>query len=520
MNDAPHPAAGDAPNAPYPWKPLGTYDIVALTVITLLAAALVLPKVAWIPCLDDPGEFQVCAAIGGIGHPPGHAGLVTLMRGLVLISPLAPHVTVSGATALFAIAAVSILMLIMLRLGVDPVAASVVTLLFLLDDQFWHAATVPEVYATCLIFLAVAVLAFFSWLGDHRFWKLCLAIAAFSYVASNRAPTALFIIAFIAAVLINPRARRVVGQLPLPRVLLLVAIALTPPAIVLISLWLRDVPGNPYNYLDLVYPILPQFPPNNLSAADKLQRLWWLVSAKQFDYMFHPSARTLRGQSVWLLSEFGRRYWMFTWPAMIAALALVIVGARAIWTRHPPIAAFLVLAIPAAAAPILLIRVISHTAMLPSLLFPLAILFAAGLSTLMQWHRSTYWSAATLGAIFLTTWFTRDRALPSERDRYDAAPFVNSLNLPALPSDAVLLTSFDALAIIYAQQYLNLRPDIQVLHYHGRLTPEWVRSATRPVFSTVEPPAGLTAKPFPFDTDARSPSSLVFRIDISSDLLP
>ena len=57
------------------WQPLQRVDLVALVATMAVAAYLVMSRTVWAPCLDDPGEMQVAAAVGGIGHPPGHAGL-------------------------------------------------------------------------------------------------------------------------------------------------------------------------------------------------------------------------------------------------------------------------------------------------------------------------------------------------------------------------------------------------------------------------------------------------------------
>jgi len=468
-------------------------NVAALVATMLLSAALVLPRVVWAPLLDDPGEYQVCAAVGGIGHPPGHAGLVTLMRVFVLLSPAPPHLTVSAVNALFALGVLSILMWLMLRLDADPLPATVVTLLFLIDDQFWHASVVTEVYATCMILLAGSVWAFFSWIDNGRFWKLAVAVFLFFYVASNRAPTVVLGLAFVAAILVDRDARQRLRAIGWRRALLLLILAVIPPAIVLVSVWVRDVPGTPYNYLDLVHPVLPYFPPSNTSLGDKLQRMWWLISARQFDYMFHPTGRTMKGQGIWLMTEFGRRYWMFTWPVMLAALAVVVIGGRVLWQRHRTIAVFLIVMVPAAVLPILLIHVISHTALLPTLLFPLALIFGVGLTRVMRWRRSPFWSAAVLAVILLTGWFTQEGTLLANESRYDARAYVKNLDLASLPPNAVLLTTFDALAVIYSQEYLGTRPDIEVLHFHGRLTRSWLEKTDRPVYTTVIPPPDLDA---------------------------
>ena len=60
---------------------------------------------------------------------------------------------------------------LMLRTGVHPLAAVVSSLLFLVDDQFWHAAVVPETYSACMFLLVAGIWAYASWLNDGAAWN-------------------------------------------------------------------------------------------------------------------------------------------------------------------------------------------------------------------------------------------------------------------------------------------------------------------------------------------------------------
>jgi len=487
------PKDGEAtvPNAWHSgWQPLTRTGAAALAIAIVLSAILVLPRVVWAPCLDDPGEVQITAAVGGIGHPPGHAGLITVYRALCLMLPFPPHLTVSGATALFALGAVGMLMLLQLRSGVHPLAAGMSVFYFLVDSRFWHAALTPELYAICYCGLIGATWLFLSWLHDPKAWKLWAAAFVFSYIAANRAPVGAFAIAFVATAFLNPAARRFWTIKTKRRIALLVVICIAPVLVMLASVWMRDVPGNPYNYLDRSYPAFHSYPEHNVTASDKLERLWWLVSAKQFDYMFHPNWRTVKAQARWIASALGTRYW----PAMLAGAVIIAIGAWTLWKTNRSVGLFVILSIPAAVVPILLIRVVSNTAMFPDLLFPLTWLFAIGLTRLMQLRPAAIWQVVLPALVAFTFWFTADASLLQNQKRFDSSGFVREVDLERLPPNAVLITGFDAVALVYTQQALGIRPDVTILNQHGRLNRKFLESLHRPVFTTEPVPPEIGAQ--------------------------
>lgn len=480
-------------DAPRTWRGLGKFGWMTLVALLLGAGILVFPRVVWGPCLDDPGELQVCAAVGGIGHPPGHAGIVTILRLICTISPVYPHLTVSGVNACFALAVVGILIVLMLRTGVSPLAASIAAILFLIDDQFWHLAITPEVYGTCVFLLMAGAWSFLSWLHDRRVWKFWLSVILFALVVTNRAPTATFSVAFLGTLLGDERGRAFLRRGLGWKTAGVIAIFAAAGGLVFVSIWVRDVPGNPYNYLDRSYPAMHQaYPEHNVTAQDKWDRLWWLVSARQYNYMFHPDVRTLSGQSLWLITELGWRYWRVLWPIIIAVGAIFVIGAVELWRTNRAAATFVFLMIPAAAVPILLIRVVSNTAVLPNLMFPLAWLFGSGLTWVLRSGRAYLTAPCVVGIVSLTIWMTADASLLRREDHFDANPFIRQVDLASLPKSAVLITSFDAVALVYAQEIFAVRPDILILNHHGRMNLPFWKSLNRPIYTTEALPEELS----------------------------
>ena len=174
-------------------------------------------------------------------------------------------------------------------------------------------------------------------------------------------------------------------------------------------------------------------------------------------------------------------------------VGVIGVGVHTLWKQNRSVAVFVLLMIPAAILPILLIRVVSHTAMLPNLLFPLAWLFGIGLTRVMKWRGSAIWQATVVAVICLTVWMTADASFVSRQDRYDGTEFIRRVDLASLPQDATLITSFDAVALIYAQQILALRPDVTILNQNGRLNRRFLESVDGPVFTTESLPHDVEA---------------------------
>ncbi len=462
------------------WGVLSNVEWITLAVIAIAASALLFPRVIWAPCLDDPGEFQLAAAVGGICHPPGHAGIVTIHRLFCVISPTAPHLTVSAVNATFAIVTILILAAFMLRTGAHPVAAIFACGVVFADDYFWHAAVTPETYATCFMLLMLSLWSFLHWLHAPRLLTFALATLPFMYLIANRGHMLTFALPVVVATAMSPQARRALFSKPFAYVGILCSSAVLAALVLWASLWFRDVPGSAYNYLVQCYTSFPDFPSGNIAASDKWQRILWLVTARQFDYMFHPTWDSAVSQAQWVASEVHLAYW----PITLAAFAVFMVGVISLWRTRRIVAVFALLMIPAAIVPMLLIGVRSNTAMIPNLMFPLAWLLAIGLTRLWMWRAADWWHVCLALVIIFCVWFSTQQSLFPIENRYDARPHIARMNLESLPRDAILLTNFDAAPLIYAQQFFGLRRDLTILHESGRLNRPFVLATDRPVTAT------------------------------------
>jgi hypothetical protein len=468
------------------WRKLDRSRWLALIATVVIAGGLLAPKVIFAPCFGDPGEVQLTAALGAVGHPPGQAGIITILRAVVLISPLPAYVTVSATNAIFALAVVGILALLQMRTGVNPIIAGICALIFLVDDQFWHLACTPETYATCILLLIGAIWSFMSWLHGGKDYKLWLAIVLFLYLVANRAPTLSYSLPFVAASLLSPRARQFWSKRPVRKVAAVTLIGTACVVFFLAAIWLRDVPGARYNYLDVAHPSLPQFPVGNSTTADKIERLWWLISAKQFDYMFHPTERTVTGQMRWIIAELGIQYW----PVMLLTFAIMGTGVRTLWRENRPVALFLLLMLPAGTIPILLIWVQSNTTILPNLLFALAWFLGMGLTRVLEWRPSAVWKVAVVACIGLTVWGLSDGSFMYHETEFDATEFLEAADIESLPPNTIILADSHAIGPLCTLQATGVRPDIDILLFSGRQNEAYLRSVNRPVYTNAPIPDG------------------------------
>lgn len=260
-------------------------------------------------------------------------------------------------------------------------------------------------------------------------------------------------------------------------------IAVAPLFITLGTVWVRDVPECEYHYLDQTHPILPYFPRDNSTPADKVERMWWLVSARQYDYMFHPTWRTIEAQANWPLTEFGARHRLL----MVLGLGVVAVGAATLWSHNRAVAVFLVLMIPSGIISILLVRVVSHTTILSSVLFAVWWLFGLGFSRILRWHRCAAWNVFIPGCMGFAVWWTADTCSLRKQVECDARDFIEGLNLEALPPNATLLGDFDMVAPRYVQNTKSIRPGIEILFHYGRLDRRFLETNPGRVLTTEHP---------------------------------
>ncbi len=484
----PHDASDANTESRGQWQRLDTFGQLMLIATILIAAKLVYARVIWAPCYGDPGEVQITVALGAVGHPPGQAGVISILRAFVLAMPFfRADFVVSGVNATFGLAIVGMLMLLMLRTGANPVAAAIASLLFLVDDQYWHLTMTPETYATCIILLVGSIWSFLSWLHDPPecgHWKFWLAVTMFFYLVASRGPTLAMSASFLAAMIFSSKGRAYWSSHYIRRVLIMFGIGVACIAFTLGSLWVRDVPDVAYNYLDVAHPGFPDdYPVTNTTTSDKVDRLIWLVSAKQFDYMFEPTLDTMTSQMRWLIYELGWQYW----PIMAVAFAVIGIGAVELWRRNREVATFVLLMIPGGLVPILLIWVISHTTMLPNLLFPLAWLMGMGLTRVLAISSRAVWNIGVVTVVAFCVWLPAEASLIMVERHFDASEYLATVDFDAMPQDATILTDSHHMGPLVMTQINSGRDDIDIELDTGRWTVDFVRGAKGRVFSLINP---------------------------------
>ncbi len=468
-------------------------DHVRLGVLTaLFAAAVVLPQTVYEPCFGDHGELQLCGAVAGIAHPPGHAGICLLGRILTLAPGIPPAAIISFANALAGIFCLWLLLVLILEAGASGPAALVAIVTLGISPPFWRATLAPEVYAPCLALLGVA-----GWLlraGARRGGVAWSVAAAFvlAYAVATRPSLASFVPGFVlggwwARPVARGRSRGAHRWWPLAGFILGMLICIG-------YLWLRDTPHNPYNYIAR-HPAMEasyvQAAPGGEAASAR--RIAWLLTGRQFAPNLAPTPHSIAGQARWLWGELDGQF-----PVIFGAYALVILGGAVAFSRRTRRGgAILALWAPGAVLPLLLIQQRGDAAMTLPLLCLLAFCGALGLSTLMTFRPRVAVFIALLTLHVLCRWWTADERYLARPADVAAGAFLREHRAADVPPDAVLLARWrEAAPLLYELRVTHDRPDVDVIDVTYR---DWRnvlrRAGNRPVLAPqcTQPPPDLVA---------------------------
>ncbi len=148
---------------PFPWFGL-LFIITGLLPIYLLTMPYTVGRA-------DTFEFQVVVPQLGIAHPTGYPLYLLLAKLFTFIPISSVAWRVNLASAVFALAALTIIYLIILQLDGQPIPALLGAVAIGLTPTFWSQAIEAEVYALHALIVAVA-LWFILEIGSLRFWRL------------------------------------------------------------------------------------------------------------------------------------------------------------------------------------------------------------------------------------------------------------------------------------------------------------------------------------------------------------
>jgi hypothetical protein len=181
---------------------------------------------------DPPGVFdsamlQAAVYVLGIGHPTGYPTYMMLTHLFTYLPVGDVAYRVNLASAVYGVAAVSVVYAVGLRLGGRIVAAAAGALAFGVSETFWSQATIAEVYTLNVLFISLVILVLLLWRESGRDRYLLLGALLAGLSLTHHLTSALVIPAGAAFVLLTDR-RKLSAKPMLPKAAGVFVVGLTP----------------------------------------------------------------------------------------------------------------------------------------------------------------------------------------------------------------------------------------------------------------------------------------------------
>ena len=472
---------------------------VALALPIAVVALAALPHLPRGICYEDSGDLQVAAAVLGIPHPPGYAGYISLGHLLTRVMPLDPALTLNAVCLACGLAAVGLCTYMQLRLGVTPLVSAAGALCFAIHHEVWSQILVPEVYLPSLLLLIGALLATDRWIEIGGRGRLFCAAVLLGFLIANRPPALLFA-PFFAAVFwttarrMKPARARLLGDAAIA----LLGLAL-PIAYTFGYLYCRDVPADPYNYIEGTSQAQPEIlPAEDAGPLVKLERVFWQATAAQY-----RDRITLRIDE--LLHNWKHAVLrLASYPPIPSAalLGIVLFGAYRLWRRRRECAVLLIGCAVAAFVFTGCYRDPGFPADLLPALLGATVCAGSAITALLHRWRSRYRPGveALLLAVVCCWIFANARERSFAAYDADASSYVAHVELDRVPVGSVIFSSWrTSPPLWYALLVLHDRPDVEIVNAEPQ---DWMSLAARydagapprPVYFAYEPPepAGRT----------------------------
>ncbi len=216
------------------------------TFLMVLYLRTLLPSVGY---HMDTSKFGYLGQVLGTGHPPGEPLYLMLNAAWVQWLPVGtPAWRANLLSAVIAVPACLVLMLVLRELGVSRWVAASGAATIGVSRLFWQQSIVAEVYSLNALFVALVLWLLLAWARSHRASLLVNALGLFALSFSNH-PTGLFLLPGLIAFLIRTRGYRVILR---PRNLLaLLGYCLLTVSTFGYIVWRSLDPGTPYLELDM-----------------------------------------------------------------------------------------------------------------------------------------------------------------------------------------------------------------------------------------------------------------------------
>ncbi len=145
--------SGPRPQPPAHRLPLPILSLLVFAVALALYRAGMAPGLLW----GDSAEMQILAGIGGVAHPTGYPLFILVAQAVTRLTGLAPDFAANLVSGVFAAGTLALLVVLLVRRGVSPVAAVGAAMAWGLSFTFWSTAQRAEVYSLAT-FVAVGAL--------------------------------------------------------------------------------------------------------------------------------------------------------------------------------------------------------------------------------------------------------------------------------------------------------------------------------------------------------------------------
>ena len=179
------------------------------------------------PGVFDSAMLQAAVYVLGIGHPTGYPTYMMLTHLFTYLPVGDVAYRVNLASAVYGVAAVTVIYTIGLRLSGRVVAAAAGALAFGVSETFWSQATIAEVYTLNVLFISLIILVLLLWRESGRDRYLLLGAFLAGLSLTHHLTSALVIPAGVAFVLLTDRHKLSVKTM-LPKAAGAFVVGLTP----------------------------------------------------------------------------------------------------------------------------------------------------------------------------------------------------------------------------------------------------------------------------------------------------
>lgn len=463
-----------------------------MALVVLIVLIMTWPRLAPSVLTMDAGDLQIACSVWGIAHPPGYVGYTTLGHWLTrLFFFVEPAYVISVACMALMIFALVQLMRCMMDARVAPViAAGAVLLLCMEKNYIWHSLVEPEVYAPSMAILITVIYGMCCASDQPRtaggVGRLFSAAALYGFLVVSRPSAVLYLPGILLSWWLHARGRGVPMRSRMVEILQLVGIGTASGLLILVLLWIRDVPSNPYNHMVENLAHHDDLPAWDGTWATKLDRVIWIASAKEYHKMARIDWSKFRQRWRWTRRQLG----IYDSLPFYGALSLLISGSLALakWRRWQALIHAWNLILPGAAF-VVLYNVTDQAADLMPTLFGATWLIAAAATHVTReifgfmaaarggLARRIAWAALCAGgaALIRHGWMRYNFA-----ETRDASKYLREMDLATLPPNSRLFGSWPATRPLIYENLLHVkRDDLTIVGFHDPAS-WWTHGASTP----------------------------------------